>query len=66
MKGGAAGFQYDVYSRPLDPDNNMSRVANQLPGENQEEALSTERLQSTIPKVVPVSVCMYNRAGAIV
>lgn len=43
--------QYNVYSQPLDPKNNMPSVANQLPSSQQKEELSTERIKSTIPKV---------------
>ena len=43
--------QYNVYSQPIDPKNNMPSLANQLPSANQNEKLSTERKQSTIPKV---------------
>ena len=42
--------QYNVYSQPLDPKNNMPVVANQLPSAQQKEELSTERKQSSIPK----------------
>ena len=43
--------QYNVYSQPLDPSNNMPPVANQLPAPSQQKALSTERVSSSIPKV---------------
>ncbi|GKZ00816.1 hypothetical protein MPSEU_001033300 [Mayamaea pseudoterrestris] len=42
--------QYNVYSQPLDPTNNMPQVANQLPSPNQRKELSTERVSSSIPK----------------
>lgn len=42
--------QYNVYSQPLDPKNNMPSVANQLPSAHQKEELSTDRKKSTIPK----------------
>lgn len=34
----------------LDPSNNMPANANQLPAPGQKQALSTDRVQSTIPK----------------
>jgi hypothetical protein len=43
--------QYNVYSQPIDPSNNMPQVANQLPAPNQRKPLSTERVSSSIPKV---------------
>lgn len=42
--------QYNVYSQPIDPTNNMPTVANQLPSPLQNKQLSTNRVQSTIPK----------------
>lgn len=42
--------QYNVYSQPIDPKNNMPSTANQLPAPGQSEALSTNRIQSSIPK----------------
>ena len=42
--------QYNVYSQPIDPKNNMPTVANQLPSPMQTETLSTTRIKSTIPK----------------
>lgn len=42
--------QYNVYSQPIDPKNNMPAVANQLPHPAQKEKLSTERIKSSIPK----------------
>jgi hypothetical protein len=47
--------EYDVYSQPIDPRNNMP-MANQMPSPNQTKPLSTERVQSTIPKVI-ISTC---------
>jgi len=44
------GVQYNVYSQPIDPKNNMPAVANQLPSPLQNESLSTNRVQSNIPK----------------
>lgn len=43
--------QYNVYSQPIDPTNQMPAVANQLPSPQQTQPLSTERIKSTIPKV---------------
>jgi len=43
--------EYNVYSQPIDPSNNMPSVANQLPAPGQTKKLSTERVSSTIPKV---------------
>ena len=48
--------QYNVYSQPIDPNNNMPAVENQLPAAQQKEYLSTERVSSTIPKVQPNNV----------
>lgn len=42
--------QYNVYSQPIDPTNQMPSVANQLPSPFQSESLSTDRKASTIPK----------------
>lgn len=42
--------QYNVYSQPIDPTNNMPAIANQLPAAIQKESLSTKRVKSTIPK----------------
>ncbi len=50
VKSDSSKVQYNVYSQPIDPTNNMPSVANQLPGPMQNEALSTERVQSSIPK----------------
>eukprot|EP00977_Amphora_coffeiformis_P015504 scaffold4528_cov162-Amphora_coffeaeformis.AAC.4 len=49
--GGCPVTEYNVYSQPIDPKNNMPRVANQLPAAQQSKNLSTERVQSSIPKV---------------
>lgn len=43
--------EYNVYSQPIDPKNNMPKVANQLPAPGQSKPLPTERVASTIPKV---------------
>jgi len=42
--------EYNVYSQPIDPSNQMPAVANQLPAPQQRESLPTERVKSTIPK----------------
>lgn len=42
--------QYNVYSQPIDPNNHMPAVANQLPHPYQKEKLSTQRVKSSIPK----------------
>jgi hypothetical protein len=42
---------YNVYSQPLDPQNNMPSNANQLPTAQQSKDLSTDRVSSTISKV---------------
>jgi cytochrome c heme-lyase len=42
--------QYNVYSQPIDANNQMPAVANQLPAPNQKKELPTERVKSTIPK----------------
>ena len=42
--------EFNVYSQPIDPNNNMPSVANQLPSPFQTEKLPTTRVQSTIPK----------------
>ena len=49
--GGCPVTEYNVYSQPIDPKNNMPRVANQLPAAQQSKNLSTERVKSSIPKV---------------
>jgi Cytochrome c/c1 heme lyase len=43
--------EYNVYSQPIDPSNQMPYNPNQLPAPGQSKALSTERVASTIPKV---------------
>lgn len=43
--------EYNVYSQPLDPTNNMPKVANQLPAPGQTKPISTERVASSILKV---------------
>ena len=50
VKSKSSQVQYNVYSQPIDPKNNMPSVANQLPAPMQNEILSTERVLSTIPK----------------
>ena len=42
--------QYNVYSQPLDPTNQMPSTANQRPAPNQQVPLLTQRVASTIPK----------------
>ncbi len=42
--------QYNVYSQPIDPTNNMPVNPNQLPATNQTAPLSTDRTKSNIPK----------------
>lgn len=43
--------EYNVYSQPIDPTNQMPKVANQLPAPGQTEELSTNRVSSSIAKV---------------
>lgn len=50
MKKKKEPMEYNVYSEPIDPTNQMPTVANQLPSALQSESLSTERKCSTIPK----------------
>jgi hypothetical protein len=50
VKSNSSQVQYNVYSQPIDPTNNMPSVANQLPAPMQNEELSTERVKSSIPK----------------
>ena len=50
VKGGKKGMEYNVYSQPIDPANNMPSASNQLPAPGQNESLSTDRKSSTIPK----------------
>ena len=49
---GASSVTYNVYSQPIDPNNQMpaSAVINQLPAPNQVVELSTDRMKSSIPK----------------
>ena len=49
-RGAAQVQQYNVYSQPIDPSNNMPSLANQLPAPLQTQPLSTLRIPSTIPK----------------
>ena len=42
--------QYNVYSQPIDPTNQMPSTANQQKSKNQNVNLPTERVTSTIPK----------------
>lgn len=42
--------EYNVYSQPIDPKNNMPSTANQLPSPGQSKSLSTDRVKSSIPK----------------
>uniref|UniRef100_A0A7S3QEP1 Holocytochrome c-type synthase n=1 Tax=Chaetoceros debilis TaxID=122233 RepID=A0A7S3QEP1_9STRA len=50
MKSSSSKTQYNVYSQPIDPKNNMPAVANQLPNPHQSEKLDTIRVKSKIPK----------------
>lgn len=50
--------QYNVYSQPIDPTNQMPAIANQLPSPQQTQELSTERVKSTIPKVCVCRACV--------
>jgi hypothetical protein len=43
--------EYNVYSQPIDPKNNMPQTANQLWGPGQTKDLPTDRVNSSIPKV---------------
>jgi len=43
--------EYNVYSQPIDPSNNMPQVANQMPTPFQSKPLPTDRVESNIPKV---------------
>jgi Cytochrome c/c1 heme lyase len=49
--GGCPVKEYNVYSQPIDPTNQMPAVANQLPAPGQKEELSTNRVSSSIAKV---------------
>ncbi len=50
VKGKGGKVQYNVYSQPIDPSNNMPSVANQLPAPQQSQPLDTNRVKSNIPK----------------
>jgi hypothetical protein len=43
--------EYNVYSQPIDPSNNMPNTANQLRGPGQTKDLPTDRVKSSIGKV---------------
>lgn len=49
---GAHGTVYDVYGQELDRANMMPSTPSQLPSPGQKQPLSTDRVQSTIPKAV--------------
>lgn len=49
VKSGKENQQYNVYSQPIDPKNNMPNL-NQLPAPGQNEELPTKRVKSTILK----------------
>ena len=49
--------EYNVYSQPIDPSNNMPQNPNQLPAPEQTANLSTDRVKSNIPKV---GTCLKN------
>jgi hypothetical protein len=51
--------QYDVYNQRIDPRNNMPLAANQAPFPGQKALLSTERIQSNIPKGGTKSTWVY-------
>jgi len=51
--------EYNVYSQPIDPTNNMPKVANQIPAPMQTKPLSTDRVPSTIPKVRQWMAVLY-------
>ncbi|KAL7557351.1 hypothetical protein ACA910_014280 [Epithemia clementina (nom. ined.)] len=42
--------EYNVYAQPIDPSNNMPENPNQLPAPQQTAPLSTNRVNSSIPK----------------
>jgi len=42
--------EYNVYSQPIDPTNQMPKVANQMPAPSQQKELSTSRVSSGIAK----------------
>ncbi len=58
---GSGGKVYDVYSREIDPKNNMAAdpTPGQLPIAGQQVPLSTGRVQSTIPKGGTESTWLY-------
>ncbi len=51
--------QYDVYNQRIDPRNNMPLAANQAPFPGQKALLSTDRIQSNIPKGGTKSTWVY-------
>ena len=51
--------QYNVYNQRIDPRNNMPLAANQAPFPGQKALLSTERIQSNIPKGGTDSTWVY-------
>ena len=51
--------QYNVYNQRIDPRNNMPLAANQAPFPGQKALLSTERIQSNIPKGGTESTWVY-------
>lgn len=55
----ARGTVYNVYAQPIDPKNQMPATANQQPSAGQEKPLSTERVQSSIPKGGTESTWLY-------
>ncbi len=59
-KGASNGpVQYNVYNQRIDPRNNMPLAANQAPFPGQKALLSTERIQSNIPKGGTESTWVY-------
>jgi Cytochrome c/c1 heme lyase len=55
--------EYNVYSQPIDPTNQMPAVANQLPAPGQTEELSTSRVSSSISKVGVVLSAIHRRVS---
>jgi cytochrome c heme-lyase len=49
-RAGKAKQQYNVYSQPIDPTNQMPANPNQLPRPNQTKPIDTARVKSSIPK----------------
>ena len=49
--------EYNVYSQPINPTNNMPLNPNQLSAPDQTTALPTDRVNSTIPKVRHGQTC---------